>query len=80
MTPPLTNSNNSRATPASSVVAEKLNSEAQGVVTVATPDNHRDRKRERGGQSGPAKGDQHRGGTAEVLRGNTERCYLSWVV
>lgn len=73
MTPPLTNRSSRSATAASSVVAEKLNSEAQGVVTVATPDNHRDREGERGGQGGPAKGDQHRGGTAEALRENSGR-------
>lgn len=71
MTPLLTNSSSSRATPASSVLAETLNSEPQGVVTVATPDNHRDREGKRGGQGGPAKGDQHWGSSAEVLRGNS---------
>jgi len=73
MTPPLTKTRSSRATPASSVVAEKLNSEPQGVVTVAAPDNHGDREGEDGGQSCPAKGDQHRSDTAEALRRNTGR-------
>lgn len=60
------------------MVAETLNSEAQGVVTVAAPDNHRNRKGEGGSQSGPAEGDQHGSGTAEDLRRNTSGCYLGW--
>jgi ATP-dependent Clp protease adaptor protein ClpS len=34
---------------------------AEGVVTVASPDNHGDREAEDGGEGRPAKGDQHRG-------------------
>lgn len=59
-------------------MAEKLTSEAQGVVTVAAPDNHRNREGKGGRQSGPAEGDQHQGDTAEDLRTRTPGCYLGW--